>query len=74
MAAGAAFFIWRNAMWKRVGDVLVELCEEKGPDYFDPDPLIGYSLAVNNFEVMFFPAKDHAIAQKAYERLIYALS
>jgi hypothetical protein len=36
--------------------------------------LTGYSLEVNNFQVMFFRTKDHAIAQKAYERLIYALS
>jgi hypothetical protein len=63
-------------MWKRVGDVLVELCEERTVrtngewEY----TLLGYSLEVNNTLIMFFPAKDHAIAQEAYERLIYALS
>ncbi len=63
-------------MWKRVGDVLVELCEERSGEweYTLSGPLLGYSLDVNNFQVMFFPAKDHAIAQKAYERLIHALS
>ena len=61
-------------MWKRVGDVLVELCEEKGQDYFGPEPVIGYSLSVNGTLVMFFLEKDHAIAKKAYESLIYALS
>jgi hypothetical protein len=63
-------------MWKRVGDVLVELCEERSGEWGHTlsGPLLGYSLDVNNFRVMFFPAKDHALAQKAYERLIYALS
>jgi hypothetical protein len=59
-------------MWKRVGDVLVELCEERSGEW--EYTLLGYSLEVNNFQVMFFRTKDHAIAQKAYERLIYALS
>jgi hypothetical protein len=71
MAAGAAFFIWRNAMLHLVGDVLVGLYAERGSGM--SEPLIGYSLDVNNFRVMFFPAKDHALAQKAYERLIHAL-
>jgi hypothetical protein len=51
-------------MLKRVGGNYIEL--RAG--------LTGYSLDVNNFQVMFFPAKDHADAREAYERLIYALS
>ena len=53
-----------NSPWKRVGDVLVELYEG----------LTGYSLEVNNFQVMFFSLEDRDKAWKAYERLIYALS
>jgi hypothetical protein len=60
---------------KRVGDTLVELCKQS--DFFCPPrdrPMLGYSLEVNNFQVMFFPLEDRDKAWEAYERLIYALS
>jgi len=59
---------------KRVGNTLVELCEERGQDYFGPEPLIGYSLEVNNTSIMLFAPEDRAKAETAYKRLIYALS